>query len=288
METQAKRLDRASRDYQRIESAILYLDEHVGDQPGLEEVATAVGLSPYHFHRLFARWVGTTPKRFLQCLTVEQAKQRLLETESVLEAAWDSGLSGSGRLHDLMVTVDAVSPGEFKSRGIALTIRCGTHSTPFGGCLLGVTARGLCALEFLAERSEKQTLEDLARRWPGAELVVCPQETEPYLERLFPQPGAAPRGPFTLLVKGTNFQLQVWRALLQIPPGSLTTYGAIARYLNRPTACRAVGQAVGRNPISYLIPCHRVISSVTGFGGYRWGLPRKRAMLGWEATDLGH
>ena len=276
----------ASKDYQRIEQALLYLGDNFRDQPDLEQLAAEVGLSPYHFHRLFSRWVGTTPKRFLQFVTVEYAKGRLHETESVLEAAWDTGLSGGGRLHDLMVTVDGVTPGEYKRHGVDLDIRYGFHSTPFGDCLLGVTDRGLCSLEFLAGRTPEETRLELARRWPGADLLHSPVDTEPYLDRLFPEPGAEPRGPFTLHIKGTNFQLQVWQALLRIPAGALTTYGAIARHLDNPGASRAVGQAVGYNPVSYLIPCHRVISSTTGLGGYRWGLPRKRAILAWEAAAL--
>lgn len=285
MQAYEDRLASASRDYERIEMAIRYLEEHFQDQPDLEEVATATGLSPFHFHRLFSRWVGTTPKRFLQYLTVEYAKDRLRESSSVMEAAWDSGLSGSSRLHDLMVTVEAVTPGEFKQGGRDLVVRWGVHPSPFGDCVLGITDRGLCALEFVTQRSSRQVEEELTRRWPGAELREALEETEPYLDKLFPEPGAGPRGPFTLLIKGTNFQLQVWQALLQIPPGYLTSYGAIARHLGRPGASRAVGQAVGWNPISYLIPCHRVIqSAAAGLGGYRWGLPRKQAMLAWEAA----
>jgi AraC family transcriptional regulator of adaptative response/methylated-DNA-[protein]-cysteine methyltransferase len=278
------RLQTAAKDYERIEQALRYLEENFRNQPDLEALAAEIGLSAYHFHRLFSRWVGTTPKRFLQFVTVEYAKERLLETESVLEAAWDAGLSGGGRLHDLMVTVEAVTPGEYKRHGADLTIRYGLHPSPFGECLLGVTDRGLCSLEFLADRNDEEALAELARRWPGAELTPEPHATQPYLDKLFPEPGAEPRGPFTLHIKGTNFQLQVWQALLRIPAGTLTTYGAIARYLDKPGASRAVGQAVGWNPISYLIPCHRVISSTTGLGGYRWGLPRKRAILAWEAT----
>ena len=277
-------LPEASRDYERIEQALRYLEENLRDQPDLDEVAAEVGLSPYHFHRLFSRWVGTTPKRFLQFVTVEYAKERLHQTENVLEAAWDAGLSGGGRLHDLMVTVEAVTPGEYKKYGTDLEIRYGMHPTPFGECLLGATDRGLCSLEFLSGRSAEEARQQLARRWPGAQLLSSPEEAEPYLQRLFPESGSEPRGPFTLLIKGTNFQLQVWQALLRIPPGTLTTYGAIARHLDKPGASRAVGQAVGYNPISYLIPCHRVISSTTGLGGYRWGLPRKRAILAWEAA----
>jgi AraC family transcriptional regulator of adaptative response/methylated-DNA-[protein]-cysteine methyltransferase len=284
MQDTAHRLSSASRDYERIELALRYLEENFQLQPDLEEVAAAIGLSPYHFHRLFSRWVGTTPKRFLQFLTVEYAKDRLRESSSVMEAAWDAGLSGGSRLHDLMVTVEAVTPGEFKQGGADLIVRWGVHPSPFGDCVLGITDRGLCALEFLTERSSEEIQEELTRRWPGAELQNARDETSPYMEKLFPRPGANPRGPFTLLIKGTNFQLQVWQALLQIPPGHLTSYGAIAKHLGRPGASRAVGQAVGWNPISYLIPCHRVIQSAAGLGGYRWGLPRKRAMLAWEAT----
>jgi AraC family transcriptional regulator of adaptative response/methylated-DNA-[protein]-cysteine methyltransferase len=284
MQDTANHLVSASRDYERIEVAIRYLEENFLLQPNLDEVAAATGLSPHHFHRLFSRWVGTTPKRFLQFLTVEYAKDRLRESNSVMEAAWDAGLSGGSRLHDLMVTVEAVTPGEFKQGGADLEVRWGVHPSPFGECVLGITDRGLCALEFLTDRSSQEVQNELTRRWPGAALQESRKETEPYLEKLFPEPGAVPRGPFTLLIKGTNFQLQVWQALLQIPPGYLTSYGAIAKHLGRPGASRAVGQAVGWNPISYLIPCHRVIQSAAGLGGYRWGLPRKQAMLAWEAT----
>lgn len=286
MSKNGNRLQTASQDYERIEHAIRYLEENFRHQPDLEDLANEVGLSPYHFHRLFSRWVGTTPKRFLQFLTVEYAKERLHETENVLEAAWEAGLSGGGRLHDLMVTIEAVTPGEYKRHGADLAIRYDVHPTPFGECLLGVTDRGLCSLEFVGDRTAEELRDELVRRWPGAELVRDSRDTGSYLKQLFPQPGAQPRGPFTLHIKGTNFQLQVWQALLRIPPGTLTTYGAIAKHLDKPGASRAVGQAIGWNPISYLIPCHRVISSTAGFGGYRWGLPRKRAILAWEASGI--
>lgn len=283
MRTNGHQLEKANLDYARVEEAIRYLDENLRQQPDLDELAAAAGLSPYHFHRLFSRWVGTTPKRFLQYLTAEYAKKRLLETTSVLEAAWDVGLSGSGRLHDLMINVEAVTPGELKRLGDDLVIRYGLHPSPFGKCLLAVTDRGICGLEFLAGRTADETLDQFAARWPGAELENRPEETATLLGSLFPEPGLGPTGPFTLLVKGTNFQLQVWKALLEIPPGALVSYGALARHLGKPGASRAVGQAVGSNPISYLIPCHRVIASAAGLGGYRWGLPRKQALLGWEA-----
>lgn len=284
MRVNGDRFQEASEDYRRIERAIRHLEQHLRDQPGLDELAAAAGLSPYHFHRLFSRWVGTTPKRFLQYLTAEHVKQRLRESASLLDAAWDAGLSGGGRLHDLLVTVDAVTPGEFKRRGADLEIRWGVHPTPFGSALLGATDRGLCALEFLDRRSRLQARDELGSRWPGARLLERPEETRAYLPRLFPAPGATPSGPFTLLVKGTNFQLRVWQALLRVPAGALTSYGAIAASLSRPGAARAVGRAVGGNPISYLIPCHRVVRSAAGLGGYRWGLARKRAILAWEAA----
>jgi len=217
-----RHLSSASRDYERIEVAIRYLEENFQLQPNLDDVAAATGLSPHHFHRLFSRWVGTTPKRFLQYLTVEYAKDRLRESTSVMEAAWDAGLSGGSRLHDLMVTIEAITPGEYKQGGADLQVRWAVHPSPFGECVIGVTDRGLCALEFLTARSLAEIEEELTRRWPGADLEEDPSGTAPYLEKLFPEPGAGPRGPFTLLIMGTNFQLQVWQALLQIPPGFLT------------------------------------------------------------------
>ena len=277
-------LDEAAEDYERIETAIHFLEQNFRQQPSLEEVAAAVGLSEYHFHRLFSRWVGTTPKRFLRFLTAEYAKERLADSASVLDAAYDAGLSGSGRLHDLLVNLEAISPGEYKRGGAGLVIAYGIHPSPFGACLLAVTERGVCGLEFLADRSGRQTREDLAARWPGAELVEDPALTAPYLERLFPPSGEHDGVPIPLLVKGTNFQLSVWQALLRIPPGDLVGYGDIARHLGKPGAARAVGSAVGANPISYLIPCHRVIRSVADFGNYRWGAERKKAMIGWEAA----
>lgn len=284
MDSNGYPLRQASQDYERIERAIRFLEQHLEDQPELDDLAAEIGLSPYHLHRLFSRWVGTTPKRFLQFLSVEHAKERLHATESVLEAAWDTGLSSGGRLHDLMVTVEAVTPGEYKRHGADLEIRCGVHPSPFGECLVGITDRGICALEFLSDRSADNGILELGHRWPGAVIRHDPVATRELLPALFPGPAGGPRGPFTLYIKGTNFQLQVWQALLRIPAGTLTTYGAIARHLDKPGASRAVGQAVGWNPISYLIPCHRVISSTTGLGGYRWGLPRKRALLAWEAA----
>lgn len=279
-----RRLVDSARDYERVERALRFVGQQVEEQPDLEAIAEHIGLSPHHFHRLFARWVGTTPKRFLQYLTIEQAKRRLREEESVLEAAWGAGLSGGGRLHDLMIAVHAMTPGDYKRLGADLTIRYGLHPSPFGDCLVALTDRGLCGLEFVAGRTREQMISGLRSRWPRAGLIACPEDTAPLLERLFPMPGSEARGPFTLLIKGTNFQLQVWRALLDIPTGALTTYGGLARHLGYPGGSRAIGQAVGANPIAWIIPCHRVIAATAGLGGYRWGLQRKQAMLGWEAA----
>ncbi len=273
-----------SADYRRVERAVRFLEEHSGAQPSLEEVAAVMGLSPHHCHRLFARWAGTTPKRFLQVLSAARAKQALRESRSVLDAAFDAGLSGPGRLHDLMVTLEAVSPGEFRTGGAGLAIRWGIHPTPFGDCLLAATARGICALEFLADRAPEEAVAELAASWPGAELHHRPEITGRLMQRVFPEPGRLPEGPFHLLVRGTNFQVRVWQALLRIPAGAVISYGDLARRLGQPTAARAVGSAVGRNPVSYLIPCHRVVREATGLGHYRWGATRKRALLAWEAA----
>ncbi|MEE8138562.1 MAG: methylated-DNA--[protein]-cysteine S-methyltransferase [Thermoanaerobaculia bacterium] len=276
----------ALQDYRRVERAIRFLEANLNEQPSLEEMAAAVGLSQYHFHRLFSRWAGTTPKRFLQYLTAQYAKQQLRRSKSVLEATWEAGLSSPGRLHDLLVSVEAVSPGEYKGRGAGLTIRWGIHPSPFGSCLLAVTERGICGLEFLADRAPAAAADHLQARWSEAELRRAPRETAALLRRIFSSASDRPAGPLHLMVQGTNFQLQVWQALLRIPAGAVITYGELARQLGRPQASRAVGGAVGRNPIAYLIPCHRVIRAVGGLGGYRWGRERKQALLAWEAAGL--
>ena len=263
----------ATRDADRVRHAIEYLEEHAQRQPSLDEGAQAVGLSSYHFQRMFKRWAGVSPKRFLQFLTVARAKAALREGKSALEASYDSGLSGPGRLHDLFVAVEAVTPGEYKDEGAGVEIRYGFHSTPFGDCLLAVTDRGICGLAF-AGGGERRT-------WGAAVLRCYESATTETASRVFERSSGA---PITLALKGTNFQIKVWEALLRIPPGTVVSYGDIARAIGHPDSYRAVGTAVGRNPIAYLIPCHRVIQSSGAFGNYRWGAARKRAMLGWEAA----
>lgn len=271
----------ANRDAERVEQAIHFLDEHSRKQPSLDDVARAVGLSPYHFQRLFKRWAGVSPKRFLQFLTVARAKEALREGKSALEASYDSGLSGPGRLHDLFVAVEAVTPGEYKDEGAGVEIRYGFHSTPFGDCLLAITDRGICGLAFAGGEERQEVLDELRKRWGAAALRRDQAATTETASRVFERSRAA---PITLALKGTNFQIKVWEALLRIPPGTVVSYGDIARAIGHPDSYRAVGTAVGRNPIAYLIPCHRVIQSSGAFGNYRWGGARKRAMLGWEAA----
>lgn len=272
-------------DYVRVEKAIRYLEENFRRQPTLEEVARATGLSEYHFQRLFRRWVGVSPKRFLQYLTAGHARDLLERQRTVLDAAYEVGLSGAGRLHDLMVGVDAVTPGEVRRLGAGLVVRYGLHDTPFGEGLIAVTERGICGMSFLEERGEDGALEELRARWPEATLVEDPAATGPLVGRIFE--AGAPDTRLPLLLRGTNFQVKVWEALLRIPAGAVATYEEVAELAGAPGAARAVGTAVGRNPVAYLIPCHRVIRKSGVFGDYRWGATRKRAILGWEAARRG-
>jgi AraC family transcriptional regulator of adaptative response/methylated-DNA-[protein]-cysteine methyltransferase len=271
-----------SEDYQRVEQAIGFLEEHFREQPSLDQIAASVHLSKYHFQRLFKRWAGVSPTQFMHYLTVEYAKERLQEAKSALETALDAGLSGPGRLHDLFVTWEAMTPGEYKRRGDGLRIHYGFHPTPFGCCLLATTERGICTLYFVSESGEKSALEGLQAEWPAAELFHDPDATGPLVAHLFGSNGG-PR-PFHLLLRGTNFQVKVWRALLSVPEGVMVSYQDVAELIGRPEATRAVASAIARNPISYLIPCHRVISSAGRSHRYRWGAARKKAILGWEAS----
>ncbi len=264
-------------DYRRIEQAILYLENHAQSQPELDEIASAVGLSEFHFQRMFTRWAGISPKRFLQFLTREGAKDLLARSEDLLDAAFGVGLSSLGRLHDLFVTTEAVTPGEYKSGGAGLTIRYGLHETPFGRALIGVTERGICHLGFVQGR-EGETIDALVSDWPQARMVEDHNATAPLVGPIF---DLGQRGvtPLRLHLRGTNFQLKVWEALLRIPPGSVTSYEGLAARAGHPGASRAVGSALGRNPVAVLIPCHRVIRKLGEFGDYRYGAARKKALL---------
>jgi AraC family transcriptional regulator, regulatory protein of adaptative response / methylated-DNA-[protein]-cysteine methyltransferase len=269
--------------YQLIESIIQHLGDHFQDQPSLEELAALSGLSPQHFQRVFKRWVGISPKQFLKYLTLEYAKSRLDANQSVLDSALDSGLSGPGRLHDLFVSLESITPGEYKAGGADLEIEYGIHPSPFGFVVLAQCERGLCGSFFLPEPSEVLAEEAIKEYWPLARIKNNKSRTLPLSLRLF-DPSGFWDDSVSLFVRGTPFQVQVWRALLEIPPGSLCTYSDIAESIGRPTATRAVASAVGDNPISWLIPCHRVIRKGGYLGGYRWGLPRKKVMLAWEAA----
>lgn len=273
-------------DYGRVAQAIEYLEGHYQQQPTLEDVAAQLHLSPFHLQRIFTRWAGVSPKRFVQYLTALHAKQLLANAHSVLDATYETGLSSPGRLHDLLIATEAVTPGEFKSKGTGLVISYGRHRTPFGDALLAVTGRGICACAFVDDnstaRSWTQTVAELQQSWSGATLVQDTTLTQPLAEQIFGT-AATPTNELRLLLKGTNFQLKVWEALLKIPPGATCSYAEVAAAIGRPGASRAVGNAVGANPIGYLIPCHRVIRQSGLIEGYHWGTTRKKAILAWEA-----
>ncbi len=271
-------------DYQRIEKALLFLSKHRQEQPSLEEVARRVHLSEFHFNRLFKRWAGTTPKQFLQYLTAEHAKQLLRSGNSILDTALESGLSGPGRLHDLFVTCDAVTPGEYKFSGKGVEISHGFHPTPFGPCLIATTGKGICSLRFLGGKSSAQGLAALRKEWPEARFREDHSKTAALIKKIFHSPDVKSRGTLRLHLRGTNFQLQVWQALLKIPEANLVSYGKLAGAIHHQKAVRALGTAVGNNPVAYLIPCHRVIRESGALGGYRWGLTRKQALIGWESS----
>lgn len=278
-------LEQLSQDYERVEQAILFLEENFRRQPSLEEVAKAVGLSEFHFQRLFGRWVGISPKRFLQFLTKEYAKRLLEDSRDVLDVAYSSGLSGPGRLHELFVTCEAMTPGEYRHGGQGIRISYGFHPSPFGRFMLAVTERGICALRFVREGGEEASVTSLRRNWPNAELSRNQSATAPLAGRVFCVPQRESSAPLHLFVHGTNFQIKVWEALLKIPLGKVVSYEDVAHFIGVPGATRAVGSAVGANPIPFLIPCHRVIRKIGEFGNYGEGPQRKKAILGWEAAQ---
>lgn len=274
----------SAEDYQRIEQAIQYLEGHYQEQPGLEDVAANLGLSEFHFQRLFTRWAGISPKRFLQFVTKEHARGLLHTSENLLDTTHQVGLSSLGRLHDLMVSTEAMSPGEYKSRGAGLTIRYGLHPSPFGQCLIGLTERGICHLSFV-QTGEGDAIDALVADWASAQMIEDKRATAPWVAPIFDLSQRGER-PLHLYLRGTNFQLKVWEALLNVPAGGVTTYEQVAAQVGKPKALRAVGTAVGHNPIALLIPCHRVIRKLGEFGNYRYGPARKKAILGWEAARV--
>ncbi len=272
-------------DYERIERAIQFIRQNKEQQPELKLVAAHVGLSPYHFQRLFQRWAGVTPKRFLEFLTVEHAKTLLQESKSVMDTSMETGLSGPGRLHDQFISIEAVSPGEFKNRGAKLNIRYGFHATPFGEALLALSTRGILALSFVDEDNRQAALGKLKSDWCNASFVEDNKTTKTIVSCLFTQKKIN-KEKTVLSVRGTNFQIKVWNALLGIPVGSAVSYQSIADKIGRPRSVRAVANAIGANPVAYLIPCHRVLRSNGELSGYRWGPDRKRIMLGREWAEV--
>jgi AraC family transcriptional regulator of adaptative response/methylated-DNA-[protein]-cysteine methyltransferase len=273
-------------DYDVVRCAVAYISEHWRSQPEIEAIAHAAGVTPDELHHLFRRWAGLTPKAFLQAITLDHARRLLRESASVLDAAYEVGLSGPGRLHDLFVTHEAMSPGEWKAGGAGLTLSYGFHRSPFGIALLVATDRGLAGLGFADPGEERKALDDMRRRWPGAEFREDTAGTAALAQRVF-EPKLWQRDcPLRVVMIGTDFEVRVWEALLKIPMGRATTYSDIAARLDAPKAARAVGAAVGKNPISFVVPCHRVFGKSGDLTGYHWGLTRKRAMLGWEAGQI--
>ena len=275
-------------DYERIANVIRFLDRHHTDQPDLNELAAAAGLSPSHFHRLFSAWAGVTPKDFLQCLTLEHVKQLLFDGHNVFDAALDAGLSGPGRLHDLCVTLEAASPGEMKNGGVGMQIDYGFAETPFGEALIAETKRGICHLSFVDVGGRERVLNLLTSDWPNAKLNRNDSRIAERAAAIFAASARSTSDrPLRAFVRGTPFQIRVWRALLRIPTGSLTTYGRLAEAIGQSKAARAVGSAVGANPISFIVPCHRVIRETGALGNYGGGRIRKQVMVGWELSPRG-
>jgi len=271
-----------SRDFARIARALGFTDANFRAQPRLASIAAAAHLSEFHFNRLFRRWAGVTPRQYLAFVTARAARGALLGDRSVLDAALAVGLSGPGRLHDLMVTLEALNPGELRARGAGVTLSAGFAETPFGAALLASTSRGIAHLSFVEPGGEAGALAGLAAQWPQARLVHDDQGARQQVQRIWGQ-GMPPEGsPLRLHVKGTNFQLKVWRALIEAGAGTPTTYGTLARLAGSAAAVRAVGTAVGANPVAWLIPCHNVLRADGNLGAYHWGADRKRAMLAWQ------
>lgn len=279
----------SERDYELIKRSIRFLTQSWREQPSLEALARHLNLSPTHCQRLFKRWCGLSPKEFTSAIAVDHARGLLAGSASVLDASLDSGLSGGGRLHDLFVSHEAMTPGEFKRSGAGLEMAYGFHATPFGEALAMVTERGLAGLAFVDGEqggSRADALAEMMRRWPACRFCEAPDRTASYVTQLFGPAEDGNARPVRLVLIGTDFEVRVWETLLKIPPCRAVSYGDIARHLGCPKAARAVGTAVGRNPISFVVPCHRVMRSDGGLGGYHWGITRKRAIIGWETGRL--
>jgi AraC family transcriptional regulator of adaptative response/methylated-DNA-[protein]-cysteine methyltransferase len=279
--------DAALRDYDSVRRAIAFISERWRSQPTIEAMADAASLTPDELHHLFRRWAGLTPKAFMQALTLDHAKSLLRDSASVLDAALDSGLSGPGRLHDLFVTHESMSPGEWKTGGAGMTLSYGFHPSPFGTAIVIATARGLAGLAFADPGDEQNAFADMRGRWPRASFVEDHAGTAALAQRIFDKKLWSADQPLRVILIGTDFEVRVWETLLKIPMGRAVSYSDIACNIERPTASRAVGAAIGKNPVSFVVPCHRALGKSGTLTGYHWGITRKQAMLGWEAGQVG-
>ena len=279
--------DAALRDYDSVRRAIAFISEHWRAQPTIEAMGDAASVTPDELHHLFRRWAGLTPKAFMQALTLDHAKGLLRDSASVLDAALDSGLSGPGRLHDLFVTHEAMSPGEWKNGGAGMTLRYGFHPSPFGTAIVIASERGLAGLAFADPGGEQSSFADMRRRWPNAAYVEDHAGTAALAKRIFDPRLWRAEQPLRVVLIGTDFEVRVWETLLKIPMGCAVAYSDIATKISKPKASRAVGAAIGRNPVSFVVPCHRALGKGGALTGYHWGITRKQAMLGWEAGQVG-
>ena len=279
-------MEKQTHDYDLVKHTLAFISENWRDQPSLDTLADQAGLSPTHLQRLFTRWAGLSPKAFLQAVTLDHARGLLRDSASILDASYELGLSGPGRLHDLFVTHEGMSPGIYKAHGRGLNIEYGFHDCPFGRALILITSEGLAGLAFADHGKEKSALADMTARWPEATYVENQQATAAYAKRIFESERWKPDQPLKIVFIGSDFEIRVWETILRIPFGKASTYSDIASHIGKPKAARAVGSAVGKNPISFVVPCHRVLEKSGGLGGYHWGLTRKRAILGWEAGAM--
>jgi AraC family transcriptional regulator, regulatory protein of adaptative response / methylated-DNA-[protein]-cysteine methyltransferase len=279
-------MEQKLQDYERVREVLSHLTDNWREQPSLEDLAKPVGLSAEELQRLFTRWAGLTPKAFLQALTLDHARVMLKNSASILETSLELGLSSPARLHDLFVTHEGMSPGAYKSKGEGLTISYGFHPSPFGVALVMITEHGLCGMGFNDVGGEAASLADMKRRWPNAAYLENAALTLPYATQIFASEKWKANQPLRITFIGSDFEIRVWESLLKIPMGQAVTYGDLAASIDKPKAARAVGAAVGRNPISFVVPCHRVIGKSGNLTGYHWGLTRKKAIIGWEAGQL--
>jgi AraC family transcriptional regulator, regulatory protein of adaptative response / methylated-DNA-[protein]-cysteine methyltransferase len=279
-------MEKQTHDYDLVKHTLAFISENWRDQPSLDTLADQAGLSPTHLQRLFTRWAGLSPKAFLQAVTLDHARGLLRDSTSILDASYELGLSGPGRLHDLFVTHEGMSPGIYKAHGRGLNIEYAFHDCPFGRALILITSEGLAGLAFADHGKEKSALADMTARWPEATYVENQQATAAYAKRIFESERWKPDQPLKIVFIGSDFEIRVWETILRIPFGKASTYSDIASHIGKPKAARAVGSAVGKNPISFVVPCHRVLEKSGGLGGYHWGLTRKRAILGWEAGAM--